>query len=99
MRSRFAGSDPNSGQPRQLHDQTHVEVLSGRFCFGRPTRTETGASTMRISASGTDDSRRPHSPEIVPALVNRSRELIVELCLVVGPVEPDLSALDVAPSQ
>jgi hypothetical protein len=67
--------------------------------FGRPTRTVAGASTARISASRADDSRRPHAPEIVPALVNRNRELIVELCLVVGPVEPDLGALDVAPSQ
>lgn len=57
------------------------------------------APTARLSASRADDSRRPHAPEIVPALVNRNRELIVELCLVVGPVEPDLSALDMAPSQ
>ena len=41
----------------------------------------------------------PSRAEILPALVNRNRELIVELCLVVGPVEPDLSALDMAPSQ
>jgi hypothetical protein len=79
---------------------SHVELLSGRFCFVRPARTD-GSRRFYCEdlATRADDSRRPHAREIVPALVNRSCELFVELYLVVGPVEPDLSALDVAPSQ
>ena len=73
-----------------------MDVLSGRFCFVRPARTHFYCEDL---ASRADNTRRPHGPEIVPALVNRGRELFVELCLVVGPVEPDLSALDVVQSQ
>ena len=35
-------------------------------------------------------------PESVPALIDANRKLLIELCFIVGPVEPDLVALDVA---
>jgi hypothetical protein len=81
-------------------DSGMISGCSGWSFLLRPARTDGSRRFYREDlASRADDSRRPHVPEIVPALVNRSRELFVELCLVIGPVEPDLSALDVAPSQ
>ena len=40
-----------------------------------------------------------HAPTSMPALIDTYRELLIELRFIVGPVEPDLSALDVVQSQ
>ena len=39
------------------------------------------------------------APKLLPALIDIHRELLIELCFIVGPVEPDLSTLDVVQRQ